>query len=491
MAENDQGPSTGTFVAKFEIKVTDDRVRALFSCDEEALNCPDLFQQVGERLRIMRIPYKPNKAVFDAILAKARGTEHPHITDLPLVAGIPVGPPVDGNLEWSRNYFDLHYPVDPHTGAINFKGRVGDPSVSQGDLLVKVTYPKPGTSGVDVFGAGIPVRPPIEIRFTVGKNVKFDEAAGGFCATCGGRANFRNYELCVDPVFHVPSDVGKTTGNIRHNGPVVIDGDVDSGFVVDATGDVEIHGMIYGATVKCGGNLSIIGGVNANDQGLLEVHGHLHAKFLLNATVRAGGDVVAEKEIYRCRIETNSEVKIPSGRIVGGEIASTRGITVGEAGSASDASTTLTVRPDPVMAGELQKIKGSLADAQVQLQALRRTLHDFQKQEGHLSETSQKKMVLAATELRQLEQWMAGQVRRNQEILHQAEDAQAAVIHIVDRVHPGVWLKIHHGDCRTEVEMLGPIFARLDRSKGVVKLDSENLVVGANAKVEEAPPEKA
>ena len=474
MSEADPKPIADTIVAKFDIKVTDDRVRALFSCDAEALGCPDLYDQVLERLRLLRIVYKPNKAVFDAVSAKARAMEHSHITDLPLVSAAAAVPPTDGSFEWSRNFFDTHYPVDPKTGEIDFKNRVGDPTTSQGELLVKVTRPKPGTPGMDVYGASLPVRAPNSVSLSTGKGVQWDEEAGGFRAACSGRVSLHNDQLQVDPVLRIHGDVGGGTGNIHHIGPVLVEGDVESGFVVESTGDIEVHGMIYGATVKCGGNLAIAGGVNANNQGLLEVHGNLHAKFFLNATVRSRGDVIVQKEIYRCHVETGGEVRIPAGRIVGGEIVATRGITVWEAGSASDSSTTLVVRPDSVMAAELQKIKATIADAQEQVQALRRTLRDFQKQEAQLGAAGKRKMADAAKEVQQLEEWMVARVQRSQSITHQIEGDQMAIIHVLERVHPGVWFKIQHGDYRTEVEMLGPIFARLDRAKGVVTLGGED-----------------
>lgn len=485
MSESDPKPAVDTVVAKFEITVTDDRVRALFSCGAEALNCPDLFDQVLDRLKQLRVVYKPNKAVFDAVSAKAKAIEHPHITNLPLVSAAAAVPPVDGSFEWSRNYFDTHYRVNPKSGEIDFKNRVGDPTASEGELLVKVIRPKAGTPGTDVYGVSIPVRAPTNVNMAIGKGVVWDEAAGGFRAACSGRVSLHDGQLQVDPVLRIQGDVGGATGNIHHIGPVLIEGDVESGFVVDATGDIEVHGMIYGATVKCGGNLAIAGGVNANNQGLIEVQGNLHAKFFLNATVRAHGNVIVQKEIYLCHVEAGGSVQVPNGRIVGGEVVATRGIKVWEAGSASDSITILNLRPDARIMAELQKITATTADAQEQAQVLRRTLRDLQKQAASLGPAGKKKMSDAAAEVCQIEEWMVGQVQRSQAITHQLEGDQMAVIQVIERVHPGVWFKIFHGDCRTQVEMLGPVYARLNRTKGVVKLGGENDDLPENE--EEAP----
>lgn len=485
MDERRDTPVVGTDASGIVLRIAEDRMQVLLSCDGEALQLPDLAERLLARLSELKIVVPPDRPALDAAIAEARAAAVPRIAGLPFVLGLDPVEPQDGRLEWTRDYFDTHYPVDPKTGAIDFHGRVGDPSVAAGDLLVRVIPTVAGAPGHDVFGRPLPVRAPVEPKVIPGANVTWDDEAGGYRSTSCGRVSFRDQKLTVDPVLQIRGDVGAHSGNVQHQGPVRIQGDVDAGYKVEATGDIEIGGMVYDAHVKCGGDLAIAGGVNGNTHATLESRGSLHARFILNARVRSGGDVVAEREIYQSDVEAGGEIRVPAGRIVGGQVTATRGITIGEAGSSSSPSTLLALKPDREMLSGLHTLKAQMAEAGEQIRALRQTVRQYRQQASLLSEAGKKKMAAAAVQLVRLEAWTAARQRESETILHQIADDQGAVIQILERIHPGVALKIHHGDYRCDTEMLGPILARLNRGTGEIDLSSPE------DEAESAPPEPA
>jgi hypothetical protein len=472
VGEDERSPAVGTATANISFRITKDRMHLFLSCDSDVLKLSGLFEQIAAQLVSRGIVFAPDRASFDQMRAEALETAAEQVTDFLLVSGEVLVEPQDGRLEWSRDYFDTHYPVNPKTGEIDFKNRVGNPSVLGGDLVVKVIRAKPGRPGKDLDGTFFPVRPPVELRFIPASNVKWDEEAGGYRAVCAGRVSFREHTLRIDPVLHVRGSVSTETGNIRHNGSVVIQGDVDPGYTVQATDDIEIRGMVYAAHIKCGGNLAIAGGVNGNSCASLETGGSLHAKFILNSTVRSRGEVVVEKEIYRSNVESGGEVRIASGRIVGGETVAARGITVGEAGSGSDPRTILAIRPDREIMAGIQKLKKRVADAGEQLLASRQALRNYKKQELLLSAAGKRKMAEIAAEAARLEEWIAARAGEIQKIVRKLEEDQWAVIRVQNRFHPGVCFRIYHGDLLAETEMLGPVVAGLDWATGTVVLQS-------------------
>lgn len=469
--ENDLSPPAETTTAKLGFKVSKDRMHLYFSCEAAVLRMPGLYGQIAAQLVNRGIVFTPDPVAFEQMRTDALQMEVPRVTDYLLVSGEELVEPQDGRLEWSRDYFNTHYPVDPKTGEIDFKNRVGDPSVLGGDLVVKVFPAKPGSHGRDLDGTLYRVRPPIELRFIPASNVKWDEEAQGYRATCAGRVSFRDYTLRVDPVLDIRGNVSTETGNIRHNGSVVIHGDVDPGYTIDATDDIEIRGMVYAAQIKCGGNLAIAGGVHGNSAATLEARGSVHAKFIMNSTVRARGEIVVEKEIYRSSVESGNELSIPLGRIVGGETVAARGIVTGEAGSGSDPRTVLAIRPDREIMAGIQKLKKRVADASEQLVLTRKHLREYKKQETTLSPAGKKKMAEIAAEAARLEEWIPARVGEIQTIIRKLEEDQWAVIRVEQRFFPGVLFRIYHGDYRSEVDMLGPVIARLDWAAGVVVLE--------------------
>ena len=54
------------------------------------------------------------------------------------------------------------------------------------------------------------------------------------------------------PVLEISGDVGPATGNINFVGSMV-KGNVKSGFVITADGDVEVYGIVEAAKVEAGG----------------------------------------------------------------------------------------------------------------------------------------------------------------------------------------------------------------------------------------------
>jgi hypothetical protein len=481
VGEKELNPAVGAATANVGFRVSVDRMRLFFSCDFDVLNLPGLYEQIATQLAGRGIVFTPDRASFDQMKAEALQVEAPRVTDFLLVSGEEAVEPQDGRLEWSRDYFDTHYPVDPKTGEIDFKNRVGNPSVSEGDLVVKVFPAKPGRPGKDLYGTSLPVRPPVAPRFIPTANVKWDEEAGGYRAVCPGRLSFRDHTLRIDPVLRIRGDVSTGTGNIQHNGSVFIQGDVDGGYSVQATGDIEIRGMVYAARINCGGNLAIAGGVNGNSCASIEVRGSVHAKFILNSTVRSHGEVVVEKEIYRSQVETAGEVKVRSGRIVGGEVVAARGITVRQAGSGSDPRTILAIRPDREILAGIQNLKKRVAESSIHLRALRQLLRDHMDQEALFSDAGKRKLAETAAAAAQLEEWIAAWSEEIRTTVHKLEEDQGAVIRVEQRLYPGVWFKIHHGDLRTDVEMLGPIDARLDRATGTIVLQTPQDLRGRDS----------
>lgn len=478
MDENELNASAAATTASIGFKVTKDRMHVLLSCDSDVLKLPGLFEQIATQLADRGIVFKPDREAFEQMRAEALESEAAQVTDFHLVSGQELVEPQDGRLEWSRDYFSMRYPVNPKTGEIDFKNRVGDPTVLGGDLVVKVFQAKPGRPGRDLYGVVSQVRSPVELRFIAANNVKWDEEAGGYRAVCGGRVSFRDHTLRVDPVLHIHGSVSTESGNVRHNGSVIVHGDVDAGYTVQATDDIEVRGMVYAAHVKCGGNLAIVGGVNGNSTATLEAGGSLHAKFILNSTVRARGEIVVEKEIYRSNVETGGEIRIPSGRIVGGEVVAARGITGGEAGSGSDPRTILAIRPDREIMAEIQKLKKRVAEASEQLRASRLALREYKKQEALLSDAGKRKMADIAAEAARLEKWIPVQVAEIQKIVKKLEEDQWAIIRVERQFFPGVCFRIYHGEYLAEAEVLGPVIARLDWASGTVVLQDPDDLVG-------------
>ena len=73
----------------------------------------------------------------------------------------------------------------------------------------------------------------------------------------------------------------------------MVPGTVRTGFTIRAKGDIEINGVVEGATLIAGGNIVIKRGVQGMGKGKLCAGGDICAQFFESANVFADGDVLA------------------------------------------------------------------------------------------------------------------------------------------------------------------------------------------------------
>jgi len=456
----------------FEVNVTEDRMSVILNCDYEFVSDPDAVSKIITELTKKKIKAEPDKEILEAAIERGRSTAA-GITDLTIATGKPPEPPVDGTIEWHEDYFTEGYFIDPETKIIDFHRRIGNPSVEENELLVTVTRGKPGRDGVDVYGRIITVRKPKEVSLRFGPNVYWDEKVSGYRAKCPGRVRLRRQELDVDPICYVKNGVGIESGNIEHKGKVIIEGDVEMDYGVEATGDIEIRGLAYASDIVCGGDLAVRGGINGHPSKKIEVNGNILAQYIMNAIVRSDGNVLSNNEIIHSDIVTSGEVNCNRGRIVGGKIHATGGITAGEVGAPNKTKTLLIAGVDLKLQdnlrsiiAEIERLKRAMATLDTAYRKLKSNLKIFGDLGKEKMEVIERKLTEGTAEIDRL-------IAEKETIRKNLADHRHAEVHILKTVYPGVVIRIC--DCQHIVQhtLMGPLVARYDTVKCSVELTSE------------------
>jgi uncharacterized protein (DUF342 family) len=329
----------------FNLRVTPDRMAVLLDCDTSSVDLRELGEAILERMLGMGIAEPPDSAQLLRLL-KAAAEKDPRIEELPLVEGRKPVQPVDRRIEWAGDFFNPGFVVDPETGKIDYKKRAAMTSVLEGDLLFRAIPQKEGREGLDVFGKLIRVGKPRVPRIRVGRNIRYDKEESVCYAAASGRVRWVDKVLSVDDVYMVRGNVGPTTGHILHPGAVVVTGDVQEGYNIEAIGDIEVRGLVEAAQLQTSGSLMVRGGMIGAEGQRIVASGDVHARFIADADVLAGGDVYIEREIIRSRVISLGSIHISSGRVVGGEIRALRGLVAGQVGSLANACTTVIAGED-------------------------------------------------------------------------------------------------------------------------------------------------
>lgn len=228
-------------------------------------------------------------------------------------------------------------------GRVDFREGLLNSHVVAGTVVARKIAGRPGTPGKSVTGQTLAAPELPEPTLLAGENVELDADGTSASAIADGLATLDGDRVVVVATCTVRA-VNYASGNIHFDGPVIVRGDVEPGFSVSATGDIEVQGMVEGARILSGGNVIVRGGVRNNAR--IEAVGSVAVRFVdSGATLRACGDVQVVTNAVRSSIAAGRQVTIGT-TVIGTEVLAGTRIEVGEAGGESAVKTTLEIRRD-------------------------------------------------------------------------------------------------------------------------------------------------
>ena len=165
-----------------------------------------------------------------------------------------------------------------------------------------------------------------------------------------------NNGMEVDEVYKI-KNVDVASGNISYTGSVIIDGDVNEGMSVIASGDITIGGVVESATIKAGGDIIIAGGIigkkydteqsSCDDVAMsvkISSKGSISAKHCQYGEITAFKDILIEKQLMHSLIDTQGKliVGLPdnhNGTLLGGYLRVGELVSAGVVGATAGSKT--------------------------------------------------------------------------------------------------------------------------------------------------------
>ncbi len=254
-------------------------------------------------------------------------------------------------------------------GRVDFKELNLIQNVVEGQALAKKIPPEPGIDGTTVTGKMLPATNGKDIRMEVGKNVKLSDDGRTAIALINGQVLVHNNKLTVDPVYTVDGDVSLKTGNVTFLGTVLVKGSVDDGFVVKASGNIEILGTVGKAEIDAEGDVIVHQGITGRSEGSVRCGKSVYAKFIENANIQVGEYVVVSDGIINSQVNCNRRILCRGKRaaIVGGHLRASEEIAAKTLGSIAGSETILEVGYDPRKREELESLQARDAELKKEL----------------------------------------------------------------------------------------------------------------------------
>ena len=147
-----------------------------------------------------------------------------------------------------------------------------------------------------------------------GRNTVANDDDTQLLAAVDGHVTIVDGKVTVNTVLEIPGNVDYSTGNIDYIGDVRIRGNITAGFTVKSGGDIEVIGVIEGATVIAKGNIVVKNGIAGGHKGLVSAGGSIFARFVENARLEVHGDVIISEAIIQSAVMANRSVQVEGAR---------------------------------------------------------------------------------------------------------------------------------------------------------------------------------
>lgn len=253
-------------------------------------------------------------------------------------------PPVagqDGDVQWCFDGAGGE-PQEEGDNPIDFYEQSSYTLVEPDQVIGKILPPTQGTPGTDVFGKPVAAVNGKATKLKYSKNIR-KNPAGELVAMSGGPLVCSGDYVKILDLIEVSEFVDFSTGNIQFKGDVYIRKGVRDRFVVEATGNVVVDGLVEAATIKCGGTLAVRGGFAGREQGAAQIGGDMLGKYLDNIHGEVQGELRIDREIVNCELTVFGTLNSPGSTIMGGTITCHGQVEVAVLGSPSGVPTHLVV----------------------------------------------------------------------------------------------------------------------------------------------------
>ncbi|MCR5724573.1 MAG: FapA family protein [Treponema sp.] len=311
------------------------------------------------------------------------------------------------------------------SGQVDFKELNNIQNVFEGEPLAHKVPAEKGRNGHTLFGVFLEAKDGKDIPLPLGKNVTVDKDGLTILAATNGQFLFANDKVSVEPVMEVEG-VNIKTGNITFNGKVVCKGNVEDGFNIKASGDIEISGAVGRCHIESDGNIIVSQGIMGRDEGEIICGKTLWAKFIQNTKVSVGENVIVNDSIMNSDVTAMKKIVLQGKRaqITGGHLFATEIIAAKNIGSTGGGTeTVLEVGYDP-------KAKQRLLELQDNQSSNVKELDELELNISALESMKKARRTLPKDK----EENLANSIKRRDEILNENDDINDEIAKIQARL---------------------------------------------------------
>ena len=274
--------------------------------------------------------------------------------------------PVDGHDAYISYYFEtdpkkLRAQVDEE-GNVDYKKLNNIQNVIADQPLAQKIPAQRGKGGKTLFGRYLEAKNGKDIQIQLGANVKLDRDGVTIKAEIDGEVMLVNGKVTVEPIKYLDA-VNVKTGDVKFVGTVVIKGNVQEGYKVEAT-NIEVNGIVDKSRLEATGNIIVRQGIFGKGEGFIKAGKSLWAKFINDTTVEVEENVIVSDSIVNSTVTAMKNIVLrgKKAQIIGGHLMATEEICARKVGSPGGGTETiLEVGVDPRAKKRLEELQNQQA----------------------------------------------------------------------------------------------------------------------------------
>jgi len=265
-------------------------------------------------------------------------------------------------------------------------------NVKKGQVLCTITHPTEGAPGMSVRGRELKQTKGRPVASYVGSNTALTEDGTAIVSKIDGQVVFANYRISVNETFQVRGNVDHSTGNLNVVGNIVIAGAVTPGFKVEATGNIQVGGVVESAAIKAGGNIRLQGGAILSE---ITCEGDLTGRFIENCGMFVKGDIQADYIVdSNIRCGKNIRAVGSKARIIGGSLIAGQNVEARIIGSPSGVVTRIELGADPAVLMRQQQLTAQITEMEKSIKSMQPLLDLLRQMERAGVLTPEKREIL-------------------------------------------------------------------------------------------------
>ena len=253
-------------------------------------------------------------------------------------------------------------------------------TVEEGDIVAIYHPAVQGSRGMSVRGQILEPKPVRDLPPLIGRG--FDRSPDNltYTAKISGKIEMNQGKINIYPVHEVKGDVGIETGNIKFNGDVIIHGGVRDGAIIDAAGNVIIHGLIEECEIRSGKDLFLLSGVKGNEKTVIDCRGSLTAQFVEYAAITCAGNITADY-FFKSNIACDGYIELNGNNasIIGGSVSAVQGIEVNDIGNAFGTNTNISVGVNIERAAEFEMLAKKIEAISSNVMKIKKGIEEFDR----------------------------------------------------------------------------------------------------------------